>query len=260
MIVGVQWSTQPAGDWQWIDSRQWVDLPKKPEPEGDEVIDGAPGWVYALNIQGVMIYADHYAVLHDDEKGCVHLWHWNDDPDDYAKKDMWGKLWQFYPVTTHSNTRQRCTTFANSGFYAHLARKPGDIQNINVITARPQKMGDSFSTFRSMRLAVAVDDPARSIENDYFPGVVAGEVITPFRANGQSYLRRLITLDDGTELEETFDVRTTLGAVDFLPFANFPYPEERLVRHGIWLSDQQVEAHNVKPGTRGWRRWSSEPL
>lgn len=69
MIVYVQWSLKDPTDWVSIDlqptgrfARAWQNLPKKPTPGANPSIDDTPGWIYAVNIQGVIIEGfDHYS-------------------------------------------------------------------------------------------------------------------------------------------------------------------------------------------------------
>lgn len=108
MRIQVQWTTTPIGDWQWHDSADWDILPFKPEPVGGEILDAVPGWIYALNVQGVIFNGDHYAIEQNPEFIKVSVW--NDDPGDFTPDQYYGSVWTFYPITNQNgkpNTYQK---------------------------------------------------------------------------------------------------------------------------------------------------------
>jgi len=81
MKILVQWAKDAPGDWEEVDSRHWHRSPSKPDPTGLGLgLNNTPGWVHALNVQGIVFSAaDHYAVEHvDDEE--IRITTWNDDP------------------------------------------------------------------------------------------------------------------------------------------------------------------------------------
>ncbi len=39
MKILVQWSEEQAKDWQEVDSSEWVSLPKREAPKGEEKLD-----------------------------------------------------------------------------------------------------------------------------------------------------------------------------------------------------------------------------
>ncbi|MEE9140515.1 MAG: hypothetical protein V3U18_07030, partial [Alphaproteobacteria bacterium] len=41
-----------------------------------------------------------------------------------------------------------------------------------------------------------------------------------------------------------------------LPWSDFEYPPENLIRYGIWLPDQLSNLHRAARSIRGWREWS----
>lgn len=56
-----------------------------------------------------------------------------------------------------------------------------------------------------------------------------------------------------------FERFQTLGPVEnriLLPWSDFEYPPENLIRHGIWLPDQLSDLHGTARSLRDWREWS----
>ena len=85
MRVLIQWALQGAKDWQEVDAADWPSLPFRPEPTSGELggADDTPGWISALNVQGVTFRTwDHYAV-EALPSGGVKVTTWNDDPEDW---------------------------------------------------------------------------------------------------------------------------------------------------------------------------------
>jgi len=86
-LVGIQWATNAvnAADWVWYTFSSLSDIravPKKPSPSDSPLIDGQPGWIAALNIQGVTLTGDHIGFNMDGE-GRLVVGVWNDDPVDW---------------------------------------------------------------------------------------------------------------------------------------------------------------------------------
>lgn len=137
MKVLVQWSKAGPGDWEEVDSSAWAGLPSRPVPAGGELIDDAPGWVTALNVQGVEFTGyDHYAVEElADGSGGIRIIVWNDDPEDQDlaavrrirqdqgpfPRGFYGQVWTFFPLAPDPalggvwNTQQTCEWFAEAG-------------------------------------------------------------------------------------------------------------------------------------------------
>ena len=100
MHVLYQPAAAPIGDWLKVDAADWPDLPLEP--------------VNAVNVQGVIFEADHYAV-EVWGSGCrVHIW--NDDPADFTPDQFHAATWEF-PTLAHDprvralNTRQTLITY-----------------------------------------------------------------------------------------------------------------------------------------------------
>lgn len=106
MKVLVQWSKSNPEDWVEIDSSKWKDLPKKPEPRnpiGTDEVDTSNGWIYAINVQGVIFgEADHFAVEELDSGG-VKVISWVTDSDDWADGEKWAIEHFFEPLQPDEN-------------------------------------------------------------------------------------------------------------------------------------------------------------
>lgn len=126
MRVGVQWTLATPGDWQWFDvtprRNRWTGMPRKPAPKGGEAIDHTPGWVFALNCQGIEMRGfDHYAIegITDPEFGDgVKFTLWQSDLEDFAPGTRWVTVWELFEPAPDPryggmvNTRQRRTIYA----------------------------------------------------------------------------------------------------------------------------------------------------
>lgn len=102
MKLLIQWTTKEPINWIEIDSNDFKDLPKLPEPTGTETIDNNPGYIFQINIQGLMFAGfDHYAVI--DLGGFTRVVCWSDDPGDtaqgYTPSDYrHARVWNIYPL------------------------------------------------------------------------------------------------------------------------------------------------------------------
>lgn len=120
----VQWTYATPSDWEEFDSSQWGRLPSKPEPVGGERLDTSPGWVFALNFQGVILKGwDHYHVEHvGGDTHHVRVTCWNDDADDHPIGTRHATVWDILchaPDPTWGgaiNTRQTKTIYAENGY------------------------------------------------------------------------------------------------------------------------------------------------
>jgi hypothetical protein len=127
MLVLVQWTRANPTDWEPVEVTRdpdWRTLPKKAEPVGGEVIDDTPGWVYALNVQGVTFAGfDHYSVRFNSLESGVYVTVWNDDPVDYQPIDFRAAEWSFLipgadpAINGRMNTRQRLTVWSDDPEY-----------------------------------------------------------------------------------------------------------------------------------------------
>lgn len=118
MKIFVQWTRDMPQDLEEMDSSTWGQHPYSPLPEGDETINNTEGWVYSLNVQGVVFEGfDHYAVENIPGDG-VRVTVWNDDPEDFTSEEMYAQVWEFLPPAPDEriggamNTRQSLTVYA----------------------------------------------------------------------------------------------------------------------------------------------------
>jgi hypothetical protein len=129
MEVLVQWTHNKPGSWESVDSSKWKDVAFRPEPDGSELTskyllkDDSDGYVYALNVQGVVFAGyDHYAV-EDLLSGETQVTGWNNDLDDGYPKDCFHAWqWRFRPIKRDEklglamNTDQSLQVFCQSGY------------------------------------------------------------------------------------------------------------------------------------------------
>ncbi len=110
MKVMVQWAIKHANDYLEVDSRDWADLPKKPEPTGNEVIDDKRGWLARINVQGMGFMGDHIAVIHN--KSFVKVVQWDDDPEDWKPDEFVAVEWTFYEVKNRGSGKPGVLQYA----------------------------------------------------------------------------------------------------------------------------------------------------
>lgn len=116
MRVLVQWSRRTPRDWETIDSREWVHSPKKPCPPPRDLVDG-PGWVHALNIQGVVFSGDHYAIEHVSDTE-IRVFCWRNDPNDYPEGEIHGHIWTFRTLARDPKNGGAWNSRITKGVYA----------------------------------------------------------------------------------------------------------------------------------------------
>lgn len=120
MRVYIQWARSAAVDWQPVDIRRpqdWRGLPDKVIPTArDEPVDERPGWINALNCQGVVFSGfDHYAV--DGDGTNVEITGWQDSAD-FPPGQRYAVTYTFRPLAPDEriggqlNTRQSVTLYA----------------------------------------------------------------------------------------------------------------------------------------------------
>lgn len=146
----VQWATNPAQDWVELDTKDWLLTPKLPIPDGSETLDSTLGWIFRINIQGVVFSGyDHYAVEDRGNHVLVHAW--NSDLEDYDHEDLYASSWEFYEIRDEIyadnrgfiknrwNTNQNREIFGNSGF---IQKMPKEIRSL------VQRSHDDFAQIR----------------------------------------------------------------------------------------------------------------
>lgn len=101
MKLLIQWTTTKPTSWIEIDTSEWTNLPKLPTPTGNEVITNQPGYIFQINIQGLMFAGfDHYAVI--DLGGFTRVVCWSDDSGDLHDitdtSYFHARVWNIYPL------------------------------------------------------------------------------------------------------------------------------------------------------------------
>jgi hypothetical protein len=123
MKVLVQWTKADPENWFEFDSSiiENVSLIAKPEPTGNDTIDNNPGWIYSLNIQGVIFTGyDHYSIEHV-SSGQIKCIVWNDDEEDWPEGQKHAQEWTFNELAPDINlgnainTNQSRVVYAQSG-------------------------------------------------------------------------------------------------------------------------------------------------
>lgn len=115
MDVLVQWAGRPE-DWEPVASSDWSQAPSRPVPTEQDRVDGQRGWVNAINVQGCIFEADHYAVEQLPDGMCK-VYAWNDDPDDWPD-DRWGHVITFRPLAPDPKFGQAYNTNLTHEIYA----------------------------------------------------------------------------------------------------------------------------------------------
>jgi hypothetical protein len=81
--VDIQWARSRPRDWERVDSADWSATPSKPDPtrlSAPPGLDGTPGWINSLAVQGVEFSGDHYHVEHvSEDEIVVTCWTTTDD-------------------------------------------------------------------------------------------------------------------------------------------------------------------------------------
>ena len=125
MKLLLQWSLANPRNWVEVDSAAWTSLPKKAIPVGGETLDDQPGWLHQVNVQGICLTADHYAVEHVSAEE-INLYSWNDDEEDYPTGWKYAHVWNIKSLAPDPsqggafNTRQIHTIYAQPDMKARL--------------------------------------------------------------------------------------------------------------------------------------------
>ena len=99
MRIYVQWAKASPEDWVLVDIKNTAavrNLPKRPVPNASSVVDGNPGWLCGLNVQGIDFSGyDHTAVefLAGD---VLRVTGWMDDEEDQGDT-RWATEWTLSP-------------------------------------------------------------------------------------------------------------------------------------------------------------------
>lgn len=119
MRVYLQWAQENPRDWVALDvtqSRHVRNLPRKPVPSGTEPITDEPGWVNAINCQGIDFSGyDHVAI--EPVGTSLRITGWQDDAEDFGDV-RWATSWLLSrpapdpALGGQMNTVQQRTTWA----------------------------------------------------------------------------------------------------------------------------------------------------
>lgn len=101
MKVFVQHATDPKSNPEELDSSDWKNLTKKPEPNGTEIIDSTKGWIQSICVMGVTFKADHYAIVENPSghpQGTIKVVQWFNDPEELTPDKFFAREWYFEPM------------------------------------------------------------------------------------------------------------------------------------------------------------------
>ena len=95
MKIVVFWATNPITlEPEVIDSSEWKNLPKKPEPRnpsGTEILDLQKGWIHSVSVFGRYFKADHIAILENPvghPQGSIKVVKWDDDEEERTPDEV----------------------------------------------------------------------------------------------------------------------------------------------------------------------------
>lgn len=98
MRVFVQWASATPADWKPIDIRNTKavrNLPKRAAPIATDAVDNLPGWICAINCQGITFSGyDHTAI--EVVGDSLKITGWNDDTEDFGDT-RWATQWLLSP-------------------------------------------------------------------------------------------------------------------------------------------------------------------
>lgn len=219
MQIYVQWTKKTPDDWVEIDSSAWLTSPARPVPNGGELggEDEQEGWVFALNVQGVVFLGyDHYAVENLPDGAC-RVTAWWDDPDDLAGSalgEFHARAWTFLPLAPDSrfggawNTRQSQTVYAEPKLTQHYLDEPAE--NLVVLPWTDFTSPPAAATRHGIWTTdakMAEHDAARARQTGwhrYIDGVPVGLV-----KNGELVEQRPLGLYDKPKGTRTYFLRDT---------------------------------------------------
>lgn len=130
MKVLVQWATASVSDWVQYDINSMADvraMPRKPVPSDSPLIDNEPGWIAAVNIQGVVFTADHLGFSLDGN-GHLVVGKWNDDAADWPAVPF-GWRYTFGPLAPDPNLPLSMRPDA-AAYQATFPERVGDIDGV----------------------------------------------------------------------------------------------------------------------------------
>lgn len=118
MRIYLQWAKDTAEDWQPIEVTTSAvrKLPRKSVPSATSSVDGVPGWLCALNCQGIVFSGwDHTAieVIGD----SLAITGWQDDTEDFGDT-RWATRWLLSPPAPDPRLGGRMNTVQQRTDYA----------------------------------------------------------------------------------------------------------------------------------------------
>ena len=159
MKVLVQWTRRNPQDWQELDSSAWSGLAKLPDPTVGQLggQDNTIGWIFGLNVQGIMMDgADHYAI-EDLPDGGLRVSRWFDDPDNLSLgESAHGQVWTFHPPAHDPFLHGRLIDKLRESFSARL--QSSVVLNHRVVSQESEVVAaDAINTQQSV--IVYTDQP-----------------------------------------------------------------------------------------------------
>jgi len=158
MKIYVQWTRLNPRGWAIYDSSVWGALPFKTAPGSLEVLDDLPGWVHAVNVQGLIFSGDHYAI-EDLPDGGIRFILWNDDQLDFGDTHKNAHVWTIGKLSPDArlggayNTKQTRILYAQRGFLDQFYK------NMKLDNTEIRDWSEFISPTRGARHGIEVSDP-----------------------------------------------------------------------------------------------------
>ncbi len=129
MKVLIQWAKDNPIDWIEIDSSEWNSLPKKDDPSGQtQTIDGSPGWINRICVQGVEFTADHYAI-EEINNGGIRVYSWTD-----SETPRHAEIFEFYPLAPDPALGGAINTRQSIQYFIYRKSTPAGVGNTSTST------------------------------------------------------------------------------------------------------------------------------
>lgn len=111
MLIYLQWAKSSPEDWSPLDvhdpaTMDWLRSVARPEPDGTQSVDGEPGWVNAMNCQGIGFSGDDHSAIEALPDGSVRITGWMDDPEDHGETRL-ALEWTLCPAGCDPRQRRR---------------------------------------------------------------------------------------------------------------------------------------------------------
>lgn len=236
--VLIQWATATATDWVEYTFTSLADIramPKKSRPSDNPLIDDQPGWIAALNVQGVVLDSDAIGFNLDGE-GRLVVGSWNEDADDwpFLNRDGWGTLYTF-----DSN-------------------QPDPTLPVQVIQEQEYwrliQTGELFSTEQDAWDWVAASSAYAQTTEGIWCAVNTAQ--TSVRYANTATLEAALALDPVTFAW----AQEWLDDPNRQPWSTWPKFNKNTTIYGVWIGDEQDNAAWQKivaaRALRGWEVWN----